>query len=281
MSSGRRDGRNHGQEVRHALSKEASMGQYMQVNVVRTWYEERGEGDPTVLLHGGFSDGRSFAGNLDRLADRFRLFVPDRRGHGRTPDVEGPLTVDLMAGDMTAFLEQVVGGPAHLVGYSSGAEVALQTAVRRPDLIRQLVLVSGAFHHDGWVALPSNEGEMPPAIVDAYAEVSPDGREHFRVVRAKAAEAAHQGPTLTPDDLHGVANRTLVVAADDDLVHLEHTLALYRGLPRSELAVVPGTSHALLWEKPEECTRIVRSFLTDPLAPTLIPIRRAAVASPA
>jgi pimeloyl-ACP methyl ester carboxylesterase len=66
------------------------MAEYVQLNGVRTWYDERGEGDPLVLLHGGFSDSRDFAGNLDTLADRFRLLLPERRGHGHTPTSTAP-----------------------------------------------------------------------------------------------------------------------------------------------------------------------------------------------
>jgi pimeloyl-ACP methyl ester carboxylesterase len=245
------------------------------VNGARTWYEERGRGEPLLMLHGGFSDSRDFAGNLDALADRFRLFLPERRGHGHSPDVEGPITHDLMAGDTVAFIEAVVGGPAHVVGYSDGATVATLVAVRRPDLIRRLVLISGGFHPSGWVVLPDAGGEMPPRIVEAYGQVSPDGVEHFPVVAAKLAQAATDDPGLPAAELGRIASRTLVVTADDDLVHLEHTIALYRGIPDSELAVVPGTSHALLLEKPELCLRLVGDFLTtDPVSP-LVPIRRA------
>jgi pimeloyl-ACP methyl ester carboxylesterase len=70
---------------------------YVDVNGVRTWYEERGEGESIVLLHGGFSDSRDFAGNLDGLADRFRVYLPERRGHGHTPDADGPITYALLS----------------------------------------------------------------------------------------------------------------------------------------------------------------------------------------
>jgi pimeloyl-ACP methyl ester carboxylesterase len=97
------------------------------VNGVRTWYDDRGSGETLVLLHGGLTDSRDFGGNLDRLADRFRVLTPDRRGHGRTPDVPGPSTVELWAQDTIAFVEKVAGGPVLLAGYSAGAITALWT----------------------------------------------------------------------------------------------------------------------------------------------------------
>ncbi|MEV4065685.1 alpha/beta fold hydrolase, partial [Nonomuraea dietziae] len=127
------------------------MADYVDVNGVRTWYDERGEGDPLVLLHGGLTDSRDFTGNLDALADRFRLLLPERRGHGHTADVEGPITIGVMAQDTIAFLDKTVDGPVRLAGYSAGAIVALWVAVRRPDLVERLVLVSGGFHPDGMI----------------------------------------------------------------------------------------------------------------------------------
>jgi pimeloyl-ACP methyl ester carboxylesterase len=251
------------------------MADYAEVNGVRTWYDERGDGEPLVLLHGGFTDSRDFAGNLDALAKRFRLFLPERRGHGHTPDVEGPISFGLMADDLVAFIDEVVGGPAHVVGYSDGASVATLAALRRPDRIDRLVLISGGFHPSGWVILPDPDAEMPARIVESYGEVSPDGVEHFPVVAARIARAASEDPGLPASELAGIRCRALVMGADDDLVHLEHTVALYRGIPDSELAIVPGTSHALLSEKPELCVRLVGDFMTtDPVA-TLVPVRRA------
>jgi pimeloyl-ACP methyl ester carboxylesterase len=253
------------------------MAEYVDVNGVRTWYDERGDGDPLVLLHGGLTDSRDFSDNLAQLASRFRLLLPERRGHGHTSDVAGPITIDLMAQDTIAFVDRIVGAPVRLVGYSAGAIVALWVAVRRPDLVSRLVLISGAFDPDGVILQPRADGPPPAALVAAYAEVSPDGADHFSIVVAKIARAAQQGSRLQPTELRLVTCPSLVVVADDDNVTLEHTLALYRALPDAQLAVIPGTSHLLLHEKPQECTRVVADFLTAEPMPTLMPIRRSVV----
>src|SRR4051794_27961213 len=96
------------------------MGDYVDVGGVRTWYDEDGEGEPLVLMHGGLVDARFFEENIGPLAQHFHVYTPERRGHGHTPDVEGPITYDLMAQDTIAFLEAVVGEPVHLVGHSDG-----------------------------------------------------------------------------------------------------------------------------------------------------------------
>jgi pimeloyl-ACP methyl ester carboxylesterase len=257
------------------------MPHYVQLGGLRTWYADDGEGDPLVLLHPGGAgvDARAFGPNLGALATRFQVYTPERRGHGHTPDVAGPITFDAMAQETIAFLENVVGGPAHLVGYSDGATVALLVALRRPDLTRGLVLVAGVFHHAGWIREAIDPDNEPPAFLERlYGEVSPDGLEHYPLVVAKLAQMHLREPTLAASDLKRVTSRTLVMVGDDDEVSLEHAVATYRGLPDAELMVAPGTSHGLLVEKPTLCNAVIIDFLTTERVPTMAPIRRAAAA---
>jgi pimeloyl-ACP methyl ester carboxylesterase len=228
-----------------------------------------------VLLHGALTDSRDFTGNLDALAGRFRLLLPERRGHGHTADVPGPITVEAMAHDTIVFVEKIIRGPVRLVGYSAGAIVALWAAVGRPDLVDRLVLISGAFQPDGMILRPTAGAAPPPPLLAAYAEVSPDGADHFPVVIAKLARSVSEDPGLEPGELNAVTCPVLVVTADDDIVTMEHTLELYRSLREAQLAIVPGTSHLLLHEKPELCTSLITDFLPADPAPTWMPIRRA------
>lgn len=250
------------------------MASYVDLNGVHTWYDAHGAGEPLVLLHPGLVDSRAFGSNLGALAARFRTYTPERRGHGHTPDV-GPIGFDLMADDTIHFLEKVVGGSARLLGCSDGAIVALLVALRRPDLVSHLVFVAGVFHHNGWLPGVIDSSAAPPDFMAAsYGEVSPDGVEHFPIVVEKLARLHLTEPALTPDDLSRVTSRSLVMMGDDDEVGLEHVLALYRGLPNAELAIVPGTSHGLLVEKAELCNSIIIDFLSNEPIPTLAPIRR-------
>jgi pimeloyl-ACP methyl ester carboxylesterase len=142
--------------------------------------------------------------------------------------------------------------------------------------VDRLVLISGNFHHDGLVAeLDLDELAANDYLAAAYGQISPDGRDHFPVVEAKILRMATTEPTLMVADLAQVAARTLVMAGDDDMVSAEHTLLLYRSIADSELAIVPGTSHALIIEKPDLCNRIILDFLTKDPAATFMPIRRA------
>jgi pimeloyl-ACP methyl ester carboxylesterase len=181
-----------------------------------------------------------------------------------------------MAQDTATFLETILDGPAHLFGVSDGAIVALLTALKRPELIRRLVLVAGVYHWEGWmpgVIDPSNE--PPEFLAQLYAEVSPDGLGHYPVIVAKLAAMHQVEPSLETSDLGEISSRTLVMVGDDDEVRLEHAISMYRAISDAELAVIPGTSHGLLVEKPTLCNELIIDFLTNDPVPTMAPIRRA------
>lgn len=239
----------------------------------------RGDGKETVLLlHGGLSNSDLLLDALSApLETRYRVAAFDRRGHGYTADTAEPFHYADMATETIGVLEKVVGGRAHLVGWSDGGIVGLLVALRRPDLVNHLVMIGTNYHFDG--ALPFDldpNSELATLIGQAYAERSPDGAEHFGDVAGKFMTMVSTEPTLTTDDLSKINAPTLVMAGDDDLIKLSHTAALYEAIPNSQLAIVPGSSHALPIEQPAETARIILDFLgaTDKPA-TFMPIRRA------
>ena len=182
-----------------------------------------------------------------------------------------------MATEAIGVLETVVGGPAHLVGWSDGGIVALLVALRRPDLVGKLVPIGANFHHDGLAPI-SLDPDSPVAamIAQAYGERSPDSSDHFPVVLAKAMALFASEPTLTTDDLERITAPTLVLSGDDDGVQLDHTCAMFLALPAGQLAVVPGSSHAVPIEKPADVARLVVDFLSSGPPETFMPILRAA-----
>jgi pimeloyl-ACP methyl ester carboxylesterase len=242
---------------------------------VPLWSAARGDGPPFVLLHPGGTDSRALEPLAAELAGRYRVLTPEQRAHGHTPDPGGPLSYAAMAGDTIAFLEREAGTPVHLLGYSDGAVVALTVALRRPDLVRDLVVAAGVHHHSGWApGVIEDEAPAPRSMVDAYAEVSPDGRGHYEQVVEKLRRMHAAEPVFTDADLAGLDRPVLVLLGDDDEVRLEHAVAMYRALPHGELAVVPHASHGVLVEKPGLCARLVTDFHAVDKPATVAPVRR-------
>lgn len=201
----------------------------------------------------------------------------DRRGHGYTADTAEPFHYEDMATETIGVLEKVVGGRAHLVGWSDGGIVGLLVALRRPDLVNRLVVIGTNYHFDGAFSIDLDpNSEFLTMIGQAYAERSPDGTEHFAEVAGKFMTMMTAEPTLTPDELRNIIAPILVLAGDDDIIKLSHTAELYEAIPNSQLAIVPGASHALPIERPGETARIILDFLGVNEKPaTLMPIRRA------
>ena len=233
---------------------------------VTTWWDVHGQGEPLVLLHPGGADSRAYDSNLQGLAAAYRTYRFDRRGQGRTPDVGGPITFAQMTDDAVAFIETVVGEPVHLVGHSIGAPVGLLVAQKRPDLVRGLVFSEGVFHFDGW--LP---GVLDPLPADAheflgglYGEVSPHGPEHWPDVWTRLDHEHQRAPALTTDALARIATPSLLMFADNEgEVRVEHLHAMHQALPNAQLAIVPGTGHGLLADKPDLCNRLIIEFLKE------------------
>ena len=241
---------------------------YVEVGGLRTWHEVQGEGRPVVLLHGGFAGASSWAAQAPVLArSGFRVHVPERRGHAHTPDVQGPLTYGVMADDTVGYLEQVVGGPAHLVGWSDGAVVALLVAQRRPDLADRLVLIGQYYNSSGKVTgglddqLRAGGDQVMRFLRAEYDQVSPDGPDHFPVVYAKMLRMLATEPELDLGSLAAVDAPTLVLQGDRDEVTLEHGAAVAAALPQGRLAVLPGT-HLLPMENPEVVNALLLWFLS-------------------
>jgi pimeloyl-ACP methyl ester carboxylesterase len=251
---------------------------YLTVSGYPLWsFEWTNDGEVVLLLHGGLSDTDSFAEVIvSPLEDSFHLFGYDRAGHGRSADQPGSFYFDFQRDEAIAFITEIIKKPVHLVGYSDGANIALMVAIARPELVKSIVSIAANFNADGIVDLPEFD---PAGISDEYraeyAQMSPDAPETLDFKVAKMHEIWKVEPSINVSDIAQIKVPTLVMAGDDDVVKHSHSIELYEALPLGQLAIVPGTSHALVKEKPGLVTALIQSFLSDQSYPiTRYPIRR-------
>jgi pimeloyl-ACP methyl ester carboxylesterase len=240
---------------------------YVDVAGRKTWHEVSGEGDPVVLLHGGFVGASSWAGQAPALAGAgYRVHMPERRGHGHTPDVAGPLSYSAMADDTVAYLDQVVGRPAPLIGWSDGAVIALLVAQRRPDLAAGLVLIGQYLNSAGRAAgglldeILGSDPEVVSFLREEHDQLSPDGPAHFPVFYEKMISMYRAEPELELAGLAAVDVPALVLQGDRDEVTVAHSAAVAAVLPQGRLAVLPGT-HLLPIESPGLVNELLLAFL--------------------
>lgn len=251
---------------------------YLNISGYPLWnFEWANKGEVVLLLHGGLSDTDSFADVMvSPLEDSFHLFAYDRAGHGRSADQPGSFYFDFQRDEAIAFITEVIKEPVHLVGYSDGANIALMVAIARPELVKSIVSIAANFNADGIVDMPEFD---PVSINDEYrvyyAEMSPDAPETLDLKIAKMLEIWKVEPKINITDIARINVPVLVMAGDDDVVKHSHSIELYEALPLGQLAIVPGTSHGLVKEKPEIVTVMIKSFLSDQSYPiTRQPIRR-------
>jgi pimeloyl-ACP methyl ester carboxylesterase len=209
-----------------------------------------------LLLHGGLETADDLPELARALSQRYRVIAPERRGHGRTPDVPGPISYSAMAADTLALMEAVGLNAAHLVGYSDGANVAMQLAIAHPCRVSRLVLIGGNFHAEGMTEAfreglrAVNAEAYEQGFRERYARLSPDGPEHWRVVFGKVRRMWLEEPTLTSVDLQRIEAPALVIAGNADFVRLEHAIAMAEAVAGAELMLLPGKADGLLREQP-------------------------------
>ncbi|MEU1606528.1 alpha/beta fold hydrolase [Micromonospora matsumotoense] len=261
---------------------------YADVNGLRLWYEEHGEGRPLVLLHGGYGAVETFAPILPALARRRRVIAVDLQGHGRTADVDRPLRYESMADDVAALLRHLDLPGAEVLGYSLGGGVALRTAIQHPELVRRLVLVSTPCRRQGWypevlAALAGQDeqaGEQmrgtPPHQL--YERIAPRPQD-WPQLWAKSGALLRREYDWSPE-VAALAVPTLLVFADADSIPVAHMAEFYgllggghrppgaagtaRLRPLSRLAILPGLTHQEIPTTPL-LPRLALPFLTHQL----------------
>ena len=233
---------------------------YAPVNGLEMYYEIHGTGESLVLLHGAYMTIDAIGELLPGLAETRRVIAVEQQGHGRTADIDRPITYEQMADDTAALLRHLGIEKADVLGYSMGGGVALQLAIRHPDLVRRLVVASASYTSDGMQPelhgmIPSITPEMfaGSPIEVAYREVAPNPGDFPRLVE-KLKRLDMTPFTWPAEDVRGIAAPTLIVVGDSDAIRLEHAVEMFRllgggamgdlaGLPRSQLVVLPGTTH--------------------------------------
>jgi pimeloyl-ACP methyl ester carboxylesterase len=261
---------------------ENAQGRYAPVNGLKLYYEIHGTGQPLVLLHGAFSAiGTSFGQMLPALAATRQVIAVDLQAHGHTADIDRPLTLGYMAGDVTALLEHLGIAKADFFGYSMGAGVALQVAMKYPDRVRKLVVASVTYTiaglHPGLIegfAGLKPEYLMGTPWQEEYARIAPRPEDFPRLV-AKVTEMNMQIPDLPSEAIRAIQRPTLLIIGDSDIVRPEHAVEMFRllgggvagdtaGLPNARLAVLPGTTHVTVVNRADWIVSMVTEFLDAP-----------------
>jgi pimeloyl-ACP methyl ester carboxylesterase len=258
-------------------------GNYVSVNNLNMYYEIHGTGQPLVLLHGAFSAiGTSFGKVLPSLANSRQVIAFEMQAHGRTADIDRPLSIEQMADDTAAALQHLGIEEADFFGYSMGGSVALQVAIRHPQMVRKLVLASVTYNKSGvHSGLMEGLAQMKPEMMfgspwhEEYMQIAPRP-EDFAALFAKKTQMDRETQDLPAEAIEAIEAPTLLIIGDSDIVRPEHAVEMFRlvgggvmgdlvGLPNSQLAILPGTTHVTLVDRAEWLVSMIGEFLDAPM----------------
>jgi pimeloyl-ACP methyl ester carboxylesterase len=250
----------------------------VKVNGMQVYYEVSGAGEPLVVLHGAYMNIPTMGAIIPMLAKTHKVYALEFQGHGRTTDIDRPITYQNLADDVAAFMDAVGLAKADVFGYSMGAGTALQLAIRHPGKVNKLVAASVAYDLKGWqpaftAIIPTMTPEMltntpMPAEYRKLAP-NPDG---FPELARKLIQLEKE-PMAWEADVRNLKTPTLVIAGDADVATLEHTVSLFRllgggdmgdmgkPLSPSRLAVLPATSHTAVITQPDLLLAFIEPFL--------------------
>lgn len=261
-------------------------GRYADVNGIKLYYEIHGSGRPLVLLHGGLGAIEMFGPNLQALAKGRQVIAVDLQGHGRTADIDRPLSVELMADDVAALIKHLRIERSDIMGYSLGGGVALQTAIRHPEVVGKLVVVSTPFSRNALYAeILDQQEQVNAAAAEAmkqtpmyqlYSRIAPRPGDWPRLL-GKIGEAMKKDFDFSRDIRRRITATTLIVAADADIFPPVHAVELFgllgggerdggwdgSGRPKSRLAILPGLTHYNIFSDPALAATVI-PFLDEP-----------------
>jgi len=261
-------------------------GNYASVNGLNMYYEIHGAGKPLVVLHGGVGAIEMFGEVLPLLAEGRQVIAVDLQPHGRTADIDRPLSFELMADDIGDLIKHLGFEKADVMGYSLGGGVALQTAIRHPDVVRKLVVVSAAFRQDGWYPeILAGMRQMGPEAAEPmkqtpmyqlYVQIAPK-REDWPVLLTKLGDLLRKDYDWSKD-VAAIKAPTMLVVGDADAVGAAHAVQFFEllgggkkdagwdgsGMSNARLAILPGTTHYNIFMSPALASTVT-PFLDAPM----------------
>ncbi|HET9439024.1 MAG TPA: alpha/beta hydrolase [Longimicrobiales bacterium] len=261
-----------------AFAHAQATGQRVNVNGMRMYYEVSGAGEPLIVLHGAYMNISSMGDIIPRLAKTHKVYAIEMQGHGRTTDIARPITYSNLADDVAAFMDAVRIEKADVFGYSMGAAVGLQLAIRHPAKVKKLAAASVAYDAEGWQSafkdfIPQMTVEMFLAMPFAqeYRKLAPNPDGFPELVRKLIA--LEKEPMAWAEDVKRLKTPVLIITGDADVATLEHSVAMFRllgggvmgdmgkPLPESRLAVMPATSHTAVITQVDLLYGFIEPFL--------------------
>lgn len=265
--------------IAQTLAFAQSSGKYANVNSMKMYYEVSGNGDPLIVLHGAYMNIPAMGEIIPKLAKAHKVYALEFQGHGRTTDIDRPITYPNLADDVAAFMDAVGLKKADVFGYSMGAVAGLQLAIRHPEKVNKLISGSGGYDVEkGWQPeLKALNSQMTVEMIvnmplaEEYRKLAPNPNGFPALVEKMIALAKE--PIAWETDVKALKIPVLIIAGDADFTTLEHSVAFFRllgggvmggmgkPLPASRLAILPATTHITIIDQTDLLIAFIEPFL--------------------
>ena len=222
---------------------------------IELFYREKGSGEPLILLHGNGEDGSYFVHQIEHFQSRYRVIALDTRGHGQSPRGSAPFTIRQFVCDLYAFLRAHEIPPAVLLGFSDGANIAMQFALDHPGMVRALILNGGNLDPSGVRRSTQLPIELGYKLAKHFAGRAEGAKKNAELLGLMVNE-----PHLKPSDLARLSMPALVICGTKDMIREPHTRMIADSLPHASLKILPG-DHFLANKHPAAFNRAVDDFL--------------------
>ena len=218
-------------------------------------YQEKGSGEPLILLHGNGEDGTYFKNQMEYFQSGYRVIALDTRGHGKSPRGTKPFTIEQFACDLYDFMKSREISKAVILGFSDGANIAMKFAIRHPDMVKALILNGGNLNAKGVKRTTQLPIEIGYRIAKRFA-----GRSSKAEKNAEMLGLMVNDPNIDPCELSRITVPTLVICGTRDMIKESHTREIAAAIPNAELTIVKG-DHFIANKRPVEFNRAVDTFL--------------------
>lgn len=222
---------------------------------IQLHFEERGSGEPLILLHGNGEDGAYFEHQMKHFSPQYRVIALDTRGHGKSPRGAAPFTIRQFADDLLAFMDEHSIKRADILGFSDGGNIALMFALAHPERVNRLILNGADLDPSGVKPSVQVPIVLGYRIASLFMRWSKQARRNAELLGLMVND-----PNINPADLANLEVRTLVIAGTDDMIKESHTRLIFDSLPDAELALIPG-DHFIAAKNPEAFNQTVEEFL--------------------
>lgn len=220
-------------------------------------YQERGNKEPFLLLHGNGEDGSYFKHQIDYFGDRYRVIALDTRGHGRSPRGIKPFTMEQFSCDLYDFMEELGISGAIILGFSDGANIAMKFAIKYPDKVKALILNGGNLNPKGVKRRVQLPIEIGYKAAKCFAAKSPDARRNAEILSLMVHE-----PNIDPRELSKISAPTLVICGKHDMIKESHTREIAENIPDAKLSIIRG-NHFIANKRSAAFNKEVEDFLQE------------------